>query len=142
MLLQMLVGSLVISLTIVIEVTFIFAAIYLLSHHHITKFLGSEFLALVLTLTFVALWLLGAFSLSTWLWAFTFISLDCFSSFEEALYFSMVAFTSLGFGDVILPSEWRLLSGPIVANGLILFGLNTAFLIETLRRILEAHKKL
>jgi hypothetical protein len=47
----------------------------------------------------------------------------------------MVSFTTLGFGDVTLPHDWRLLSGIIAANGLILFGLNTAFLIEILNRL-------
>jgi len=62
--------------------------------------------------------------------------LGCFSSLEESLYFSMVSFTALGFGDLTLPQEWRILSGMIAANGLVLFGLNTAFLIEVLHQSL------
>ena len=45
----------------------------------------------------------------------------------------MVAFTTLGFGDVILPQEWRLLGGLAAANGLMIFGFLTAMLVETLR---------
>jgi len=69
------------------------------------------------------------------MWALAFWSIGAFEGLERALYFSMVSFTTLGFGDVTLPQNWRLLSGIIAANGLILFGLNTAFLIEILQRL-------
>ncbi|MEM9736953.1 MAG: ion channel, partial [Pseudomonadota bacterium] len=52
-----------------------------------------------------------------------------------ALYFSVVAFTTLGFGDVLLPQEWRLLAGLSAANGLLIFGVSTAFLVEVFRRV-------
>jgi len=45
-----------------------------------------------------------------------------------------VAFMMLGLFET-LDAEWRLLSGFIVANGLILFSLSTAFLIELMRRL-------
>ena len=61
--------------------------------------------------------------------------LGLFESFEESLYFSSVAFTTLGFGDITLGPEWRLLSGVMAANGLIVFSLTTAFLIELMRRL-------
>ena len=45
-----------------------------------------------------------------------------------------VSATTLGYGDTLLSEKWKLLSGFIAANGLILFSLNTAFLFEALRR--------
>lgn len=80
------------------------------------------------TLTFVV-----ALTVMVWLWALLFWGLSIFPSLEPALYFSLVAFTTLGFGDVILPNEWRLLAGFIAANGFILFGLGTAYMMETLQ---------
>ena len=61
--------------------------------------------------------------------------LQIFVTFEASVYFSLVAFTTLGFGDVLLPVEWRLLGGLAAANGLLIFGLLTAMLVETLRQI-------
>jgi len=83
----------------------------------------------------VTLWLLLALTAAMWTWALVFWALGLFNTFELALYFSVVAFTTLGFGDVTLDQGWRLLSGFIAANGLILFGLSTAFLIEVIRRV-------
>ena len=44
-------------------------------------------------------------------------------------------FTTLGFGDIILDKPYRLMSGLLAADGLILFGLTTAFLIEFIRSL-------
>ena len=66
-------------------------------------------------------------------WALAYMVFGIFTTFEAAVYFSLVAFTTLGFGDILLPTEWRLLGGMAAANGLLLFGLITAILVETLR---------
>ena len=58
-----------------------------------------------------------------------------FATLEASVYFSLVAYTTLGFGDILLPNDWRLLSGMAAANGLLNFGLLTAILVETLRQI-------
>ncbi len=72
-------------------------------------------------------------TVAAWVWAIAYRALGIFATFEESLYFSLVAFTTLGFGDLLLPDDWRLLGGLAAANGLILFGLLTAMLVEALR---------
>ena len=42
-------------------------------------------------------------------WAITYILIGALEHFEHALYFSMVTFTTLGYGDVVLDEKWRLL---------------------------------
>lgn len=137
MLFQILIGSILICITIIIQVIFIEIAIKTLGKHAPKLMARPKLHAPVILLTAATLWLLTALSLAIWVWAHAFNLLGAFETLEQALYFSMVAFTTLGFGDVTLPQEWRLLSGMIAANGLVLFGLNTAFLIETLGKILK-----
>ena len=72
-------------------------------------------------------------TLAVWIWAFALYALEIFITFEASVYFALVAFTTLGFGDILLPQEWRLLSGISAANGLLMIGLLTAILVETLR---------
>ena len=67
------------------------------------------------------------------IWAMAFRSIGVFETTEAATYFALVSFTSLGFGDVLLPTEWRLLGGMAASNGLLNFGIVTAMLIETMR---------
>ncbi len=83
----------------------------------------------------VSLWLLAGLWISTGIWAVVLLAIDAFPDWQTSLYFSMVAFTTLGLGDVTLPNEWRLLSGFIAANGLLLFSMTTAFLIEVMKQI-------
>jgi hypothetical protein len=47
---------------------------------------------------------------------------------ESAFYFSAVTFTTLGYGDITLSSDWRLLSGLQAIDGILLIGWTTAFL--------------
>ena len=54
---------------------------------------------------------------------------------ETSVYFAGVAFTTLGFGDIILPYEWRQLAGLCAANGLLVFGVSAAVLVEVLRQL-------
>lgn len=84
----------------------------------------------VLVLVVVSLWLLAAHAIEIGMWAMMFLRLDLFDGFEPALYFAAVSYTTLGFGDVLLTDQWRLLSGAVAASGLLLFGLSAAFLIE------------
>ena len=88
---------------------------------------------LVMVLCIAMLWTVVMFTVAVWIWAVGFLVLDIFQTMEAAVYFALVAFTTLGFGDVLLPVEWRLLSGLAAANGLLMFGLLTAILVETLR---------
>jgi hypothetical protein len=55
--------------------------------------------------------------------------------FEEALYFSTVTFSSIGYGDVVLSPRWRLLSSIEGANGVILFAWSTTFLFGVTTRL-------
>ena len=88
---------------------------------------------LMLLLCMTLFWMMAMLTAAVWIWAIAFYALGIFSTLEASVYFSLVAFTTLGFGDVLLPQEWRLMSGLSAANGLLLFGLMTAVLVETLR---------
>jgi hypothetical protein len=82
-----------------------------------------------------AIWILGIVTFGVWLWALTFLALGLFHTLEPAVYFSLVSFTTLGYGDLLLPIEWRLLGGMAAANGLMTFGILIASLAESLRHL-------
>lgn len=100
---------------------------WLLRPPHRIKLFTALIVALIGTLMMI--------SVSVWIWAIAFRVLGIFDTMEAALYFSMVSFTTLGFGDILLPIEWRLLGGMTAANGFLSFGLVTALLVETMRNI-------
>jgi hypothetical protein len=88
---------------------------------------------LIAVLCMAVFWSFSTVIGGVWIWALAFLGLGIFPTLEASVYFSLVAFTTLGFGDVLLPDDWRLLSGMSGANGLLLFGLMTAMLVEVLR---------
>jgi hypothetical protein len=70
---------------------------------------------------------------AVWGWALLYMELGLFETLEPALYFSIVSFTTVGYGDVVLEPGWRLLAGMTATHGLLNFGLFTAFLVEIFR---------
>ncbi len=81
-------------------------------------------------------------TMGVWLWAIVFRQMSVFASLEEAVYYSLVAYTTLGLGDVVVPQEQRLLGGMTGANGFLMFGLMTAMLTDTLRHVRKVQHNL
>ncbi len=90
---------------------------------------------LLLMLVAVCLWVLAVVTCGVWIWALSLLELGAFPDLESAVYFSLVAFTTLGLGDVVAPQEWRILSVMAAVNGFLSFGLLTALLVEALRQV-------
>jgi Ion channel len=60
-------------------------------------------------------------------WAMFFWLAKCLPDMESSFYFSAVTYATIGYGDLVLPKEWRML-GPIEGfTGILMFGLSTAF---------------
>ena len=89
-----------------------------------------------LLLLFAALFILFVHIVGIWFWALYFLANGVFETLEQALYFSTVTSTTLGYGDVILEPGWRLLGSFHGMTGIILFGVSTAFFIAVFRRLL------
>ena len=75
------------------------------------------------------------------IYALTYLALNAIEGFERALYFSMVSFTTLGYGDIVLNENWRLLASFEAANGIIMFGWTTAIVIAAVQDIYFGKKK-
>ncbi len=72
------------------------------------------------------------------LWALLFVLLEEFQQFSEAFYHSAVNFATLGYGDVVMSAEHKLL-GPLEAiNGALMIGVSTAALISTFQHEIKA----
>ena len=135
---HLLIGSAIVSLTVAAAAAFIGGAIQILGRVGPWLATPPHAYKTIIALIGVSLWLLTAITISVWMWAAAFMGLDLFKELEPALYFSVVTLTTLGFGDITLPVQWRLLAGICAANGLLLFGLCAAFLFEFFARLHEA----
>jgi len=71
------------------------------------------------------------------LWASVYISLPGhagLNNYAQAVYFSMVTLTTLGYGDITLSVRWQLLAGMEAMVGIMVFGLTTAILFAVIQR--------
>jgi voltage-gated potassium channel len=80
---------------------------------------------------FVVLSLMVLHAIEIWLYAGFYVVAGAIPDLETALYFSTASFTTIGYGDIVLGPDWRLISAIEGANGLLLFGWSTAFLTTT-----------
>ena len=69
------------------------------------------------------------------LWATFYHVQTALPNFEEALYFSTVTFTTVGYGDVVLGSDWRQLATFEAINGWVIFGWATALIVAVIQRL-------
>ncbi len=78
----------------------------------------------------------GVAVLESALWAWAYVALGALATMQEALYFSLVTFSTLGYGDVTLGEPWRLLGALEATNGLVMFGWTTAIVVTVAQRML------
>jgi len=74
------------------------------------------------------------------LWGVLFIWLGEFSELYEAVYHSAVNFASLGYGDIVMSKNWKLL-GPLEAvNGVLMVSMSAAALMVMLQQLIKAQR--
>lgn len=82
---------------------------------------------------------LGLFALhgvEIWLYALVYWRLGILPHLEQALYFSISAYSSLGETGTLLPEAWRVVGALEAINGILLIGWSTAFLFQILRHLM------
>ena len=68
-------------------------------------------------------------------WAVFYHYKNCLPDWESAFYFSGVTYVTLGYGDLLLPREWRLLGPTEGLTGILMCGLSTAFFFAIIARL-------
>jgi voltage-gated potassium channel len=61
----------------------------------------------------------------------------CFSSWESALYFSASSYATVGYGDVVLPANWRMLAPLESIIGVLMCGISVSVLFATVTRLVS-----
>ena len=68
-------------------------------------------------------------------WATVFLVTGEFPAFADAFYHSAVNYTTLGYGDIVMSKDWRLLGPQEAACGTLAFGWSTAALVTIVIRL-------
>ena len=134
MLKQLIIGSIVIIATVAIQAE-LFGHMTK-RHEPVLEWTRKRFRRMAGTVfsSIAMLMVLFTMTIEVWLWAIVLLMTGAMDALEPAVYFALVCFTTLGFGDITLAHEWRLLSALIGANGFLMFGWSTAFMVELIRK--------
>lgn len=74
-------------------------------------------------------------------WATTLIALGAIPAFRDAFYFVAGTYTTLGYGEGMLPRDWRLLGPMIAISGLFAFGWTTGILVSLVSHAYRAREE-
>ena len=133
---QIFLGSIVLGICSLIHILLLVAAIKLLRRmsppersnrtaFHVLKLLVVGFSVV-----------LFAHTLQVWIWAISFRGMGVLPNISDAIYFSLVTYTTVGYGDVTVGGGFRVFGAMAAVTGLLNFGLSTAFLVGLFERML------
>ena len=136
----LLIGCLVVLFTMGIQVlSVVFMLRYLLQlvseHRGQNKGFGFDFY--VMSVVMLVLFIGHLFQVAVW--ASLFLYLGEFSDFATAFYHSLVNFASLGYGDIVMSEEWRLLGALESSIGVLMFGLTAGIMIAVMTPLFSRH---
>ena len=89
----------------------------------------------------VASWTMCLHLLQILVWAFHYARQGAMPDFATASYFSAVTYTTTGYGDLVLPEEWRLVGGIEALTGILMCGLSTGMFFAVFSDIFGLNRK-
>jgi hypothetical protein len=89
-------------------------------------------------LVLVAIWMVLLHLLEITTWAALYVSNGAMPDLPSALYFSAVTYTTTGYGDLVLPPQWRLDGGIEALTGILMCGWSTGFFFAIVSRVYDA----
>lgn len=144
MLLNIIVGLLVIVFTIIMQA---YGTVFWVSEFDkrggMSQLKKSKYKGALLLIS-TAVFLIAIHIAQAALWALLYLLLPGvteFETFEKSMYFSLVTFTTLGYGEITIGSANRILAGLEAINGITLIGWSTAFMFAILQRLIKKNFK-
>jgi len=87
-----------------------------------------------------AIFLISIHLVQAAIWALVYMLLPGiteFETFEKSIYFSLVTFTTLGYGEITTSSGNRILAGLEAINGITLIGWSTAVMFAIFKQLIK-----
>jgi hypothetical protein len=137
MLLNLLAGLPVMLFCLLLQAVFVTICLRHYVHfRHVQPDRESQWLNISLLSMVMLLMLLGNF-VQIAIWAALFMLLGEFDAFATALYHSAVNFATLGYGDIVMSSRWRMLGPLEAANGILMFGVSTSVMTAAVMDVIK-----
>lgn len=139
MLVNLLLGFSVMILCLIFQIILLIFTIRYYSNHRIQaeRSIVNDLSILTIVMLLLLVGNLGQISV----WAFLFLLLEEFQLFADAFYHSAVNFGSLGYGDIVMSKEHRLLGALEAINGVLMIGVSTAALTTPFKDAIQTSLK-
>jgi hypothetical protein len=82
-------------------------------------------------------WIILLHLLEITVWGAFYVWQGAMPDLPTGLYFSAVTYTTTGYGDLVLPREWRLVGGVEALTGILMCGWSTGFFFVVVSRMFE-----
>ena len=109
-------------------------------NHAVTR-MGTRFWFSTWVLVRTAGWIILLHLVEIAVWAFFYAWDHGMPDLPSAFYFSAVTYTTTGYGDLVLPNEWRLVGGVEALTGILMCGWSAAFFFAVVSRMNETRSK-
>lgn len=94
----------------------------------------------IFLLTIMAGWTLFLHLIEIVIWAFAYASFGAMPDLTSSVYFSAVTYTTTGYGDLLLPQDWRLVGAIEALTGILMCGLSTGMFFAAFSKIYRLHE--
>jgi hypothetical protein len=138
---NILLGLLCVLICTVIQCAFVAAVRIRIQKHALPPRIADQFFRLTALLSAITMVLFIGMLVQVTVWAIVFVAVGEVEGFRTAAYFSMVNFTSLGYGDITLSADRAILGPMEAANGILMLGLSTSALFAVLRDVAIAGRR-
>jgi len=136
---QMLWGTVLLGICLLLHVGFLIIDIRLLKWLNGKLWAAGQLWSTTVLLSAALILIVFSHSVQVWLWAMSFIAFGAFTDPGTAVYFALVTYTTLGYGDLVLAENIRLYGAFASVTGVLGFGLSTAFLVAVFAKLLPNH---
>jgi hypothetical protein len=68
-------------------------------------------------------------------WAAFYHLNGCFPDFRTSFYYSATSYSTVGYGDVVLPTDWRIMGAIEAVTGVLMFGWSTGVLFSIVNHL-------
>jgi hypothetical protein len=75
------------------------------------------------------------------LWGVLFVVLKEFPDYHTAIYHSAVNYASLGYGDIVMSKEWKMLGALEAVSGVLMLGMTSAALMAILSQLIKVQRR-
>ena len=86
-------------------------------------------------------WMILLHLIEITVWALVYVWREALPDLATAMYFSGVTYTTTGYGDLVLPNDWRLVGAVEALTGILMCGWSTGFFFAVASRLVELRTK-